>query len=347
MKRKHTSEDIRNFIIENLEKFSSGLVSAVAAAFEISRQSAHEHIKKLQEEGLIESIGNTKSTSYHFRKLFEESFKIKIEDGLAEDKVWREKISPLLAPQKPKDTILTICQYGFTEMFNNVIDHSEADTCTVNVTYHTRKIEIDIRDNGVGIFNKIKKAYKLEDQRHALLELAKGKLTTDPKHHSGQGVFFTSRVFDKFSILSGELFYTRFDDGDEGWLLEDAKQDIKGTSIFLNIDPFSKRTLKEIFDRYSGVDTGFSTTHVPAKLAIYGNENLVSRSQAKRLLARFDAFKEVFLDFEGVDMIGQAFADEIFRVFRIDHPEINIVYINENASVRDVIEAVKANGIEP
>ena len=71
MKRKHNSEDIRTFIIENLDDFSFTIVSLIAATFKITRQSAHEHIKKLQKEGLIESRGSTKNTSYHFRKLFE------------------------------------------------------------------------------------------------------------------------------------------------------------------------------------------------------------------------------------------------------------------------------------
>jgi len=55
---------------------------------------------------------------------------------------------------------------------------------------------------------------------------------------------------------------------------------------------------------------------VPVKLAQYGNDKLVSRSQAKRLLARVELFKVVMLDFTNVPTIGQAFADEIFRVFR-------------------------------
>ena len=58
------------------------------------------------------------------------------------------------------------------------------------------------------------------------------------------------------------------------------------------------------------------------KLARYGNENLISRSQAKRLLARLEKFKIVMLDFEDVATIGRAFADEIFRVFTNNHPEI-------------------------
>jgi hypothetical protein len=51
------------------------------------------------------------------------------------------------------------------------------------------------------------------------------------------------------------------------------------------------------------------------RLAKYGNDQLISRSQAKRLLARIELFKIVLFDFSGVETIGQAFADEIFRVF--------------------------------
>ena len=56
-------------------------------------------------------------------------------------------------------------------------------------------------------------------------------------------------------------------------------------------------------------------THIPLRLAEYGEDNLVSRSQAKRVLARVDRFEEVILDYSGIRAVGQAFADEIFRVF--------------------------------
>jgi hypothetical protein len=36
----------------------------------------------------------------------------------------------------------------------------------------------------------------------------------------------------------------------------------------------------------------------------------------------------VALDFEGVDSIGQAFADEVFRVFRRKHPDVELVVRN-------------------
>ena len=72
-------------------------------------------------------------------------------------------------------------------------------------------------------------------------------------------------------------------------------------------------------------------------LAQYGKEHLVSRSQARRVLTRFDQFREVFLDFRGVEFIGQAFADEIFRVFRLQHPDINITWMGAEKEVERMI----------
>ncbi|HET7153332.1 MAG TPA: STAS-like domain-containing protein, partial [Candidatus Kapabacteria bacterium] len=104
------------------------------------------------------------------------------------------------------------------------------------------------------------------------------------------------------------------------------------------------RTVTEVFDRFASGDEDyvFSTTHVPVSLAEQGTGQLVSRSQAKRLLARFENFKEVCLDFKGVETIGQAFADEIFRVFKNAHPDINIIDINTSEEVGKMIRRAKA-----
>lgn len=106
----------------------------------------------------------------------------------------------------------------------------------------------------------------------------------------------------------------------------------------MKISSQSQRTTKQVFDRFTTDDDyGFSRTHVPVFLARYGSENLVSRSQAKRLLARFERFKEILLDFDKVDSIGQAFADEIFRVFTSQHPSIHLYHINANKQVKNMI----------
>ena len=76
---------------------------------------------------------------------------------------------------------------------------------------------------------------------------------------------------------------------------------------------------------------------VPVRLALYEGERLVSRSQAKRILNRVERFRYVILDFEGVDTIGQAFADEVFRVFANRHPEISIMAANESEQIGRMI----------
>jgi hypothetical protein len=68
---------------------------------------------------------------------------------------------------------------------------------------------------------------------------------------------------------------------------------------------------------------------------------LVSRSQAKRLLNRFERFKVVILDFDGVQEIGQAFADEIFRVFPNSHPATEIRDLNASHQVQKMISRAK------
>jgi hypothetical protein len=102
------------------------------------------------------------------------------------------------------------------------------------------------------------------------------------------------------------------------------------------------RTVKKIFDQYtSGENYGFNKTVVPVKLIQYGNDKLISRSQAKRLLARIELFKIVMFDFQEIDSIGQAFADEIFRVFANQHPDIELAPMHANAAVTQMIKRAK------
>jgi len=104
-------------------------------------------------------------------------------------------------------------------------------------------------------------------------------------------------MFDWFSIQSRFLSFIRH--GDDDWLLENRQKEVKGTTVIMETRRDTERASKDVFDKYAGEanDFGFTRTHVPANLALYEGEKLVSRSQAKRLLARVDRFKEVLLDF--------------------------------------------------
>ncbi len=222
-------------------------------------------------------------------------------------------------------------------MFNNAIDHSEGTQIRVEIRVTAADAEMIIGDDGIGIFKKIQGRLGLLDQRHAILELSKGKLTTDPAHHTGEGIFFTSRMFDSFDIVSGGLSFSHTNGDANDWLRDNPLYQ-KGTTVWMQLRSRTSRTTKEVFDAYvSGEDYDFSRTVVPVVLAQYVGDPLISRSQAKRVLARVDLFRTVVFDFSEVDSIGQAFADEIFRVFAQSHPETELQFAHANPSVRKMI----------
>jgi len=284
--------------------------------------------------------GQTRSKRYELAPLVTWERQYLLSAGLAEDAVWRSDIAVQLGGLP--ENVSTIWHYGFTEMFNNVIDHSGAARVRISLTKTAAATTIDIYDDGVGIFKRIQGALDLLDERHAVLELAKGKFTTDPANHSGEGIFFASRMFDRFIIASGEVYFSHEFDEKEDWILQ-ASSATGGTLVRMTLHNHTARTLKKVFDKFtSDEDYGFTKTIVPVKLMRYGDDNLVSRSQAKRLLARFDRFKTVVLDFSGVASIGQAFADEVFRVFRLKHPEVEIVPVHASSEVKRMISRAEA-----
>lgn len=331
-------EDIRKFIIDHVEKHPTDVSKLTAQHFAITRQAVNKHLQRLTAEHALLESGQTRNRIYKLTPLLEWSHVYKILPKLAEDLIWREDVQAVLGSLP--ENVLNIWHYGFTEMFNNAIDHSSGSEIVVKLIKTAADTEMTIRDDGLGIFKKIQTTLNLLDERHALLELSKGKLTTDPRRHSGEGIFFTSRMFDSYGILSGGVYFSHDFGQPEDWLLE-GKQ-FAGTIVWMKLPNHTSRTDKKIFDRYtSGEDYGFNKTVVPVSLAQYGNDKLISRSQAKRLLARVELFKVVIFDFTGVESIGQAFADEIFRVFSLQHPNIELTSIHANSRVKQMIERAK------
>ncbi len=91
-------------------------------------------------------------------------------------------------------------------------------------------------------------------------------------------------------------------------------------SISLSISPHRRgcdiplqKTVKEVFDRYTNPEEGFTHTSVPIAHMFTGGSP-VSRSEARRLGGMLLRFKKATLDFTGVTGIGQAFTHELFVV---------------------------------
>jgi biotin operon repressor/anti-sigma regulatory factor (Ser/Thr protein kinase) len=333
-------EPVRKFLVDNIEAHPTDVVRLAAEKFGCSRQAVHKHMQRLIAEGAVVVSGTTRSRRYALAPLLQWEQQYALGSGISEDAVWRNDVAPRLG--KLPENVLSIWHYGFTEMLNNVIDHSGASRVLVTLRKTAASTTVEIYDDGIGIFKKIQAALNLLDERHAVLELAKGKFTTDPANHSGEGIFFSSRMFDEFDILSGEVYFSHEFDKREDWILQ--RSAVRGgTLVSMKLHNHTARTIKKVFDKFtSDEDYGFTKTVVPVKLMRYGDDNLVSRSQAKRLLARFDRFKVVVLDFSGVASIGQAFADEVFRVFRSKHPDVELVPLHASSEVKRMISRAEA-----
>ncbi len=334
-------------IKDAVEKHPADVARLTAEKFGITRQAVHKHLQRLVAEKALVESGKTRNRKYSLASLTKWRKVYPLTADLEEGAVWRNDIR-VLFDELPAN-VVGIWEFCFTEMFNNAIEHSGGAKIRVVVRQSPLFTAMAIHDDGVGIFKKIKKALNLPDEEHAVLELAKGKLTTAPKRHTGEGVFFASRIVDQFRILSGKVHFRHYYKSPEDWIIpRNESGATSGTTVAMAVNNHTSRTAKKIFDQFSSGDNdGFTRTVVPVELAKFGDEHLISRSQAKRLVARLDRFKAVDFDFTGVAMIGQAFADEIFRVFANDHPQIELRATKANSAVKRMIARAKNRAAQP
>jgi anti-sigma regulatory factor (Ser/Thr protein kinase) len=269
--------------------------------------------------------------------------RVRVTPSLNEDRVWQEQLEPKLADLR--DNVRRIVRYCATEMINNVIDHAKATELFVGVRRTDDEVECWLGDNGVGIFQKLQSELGLEDARHVALELAKGKLTTDPRRHTGEGIFFSAKMCDRFLIESDTVACGHVEDSP--WYVDQNVADPSpwGTAVLFTVRLDTRRTPESVFAEFAPPDLeggfGFTRTEIPADLA---GADLVSRSQAKRLLARCEHFKEVTLDFTNVASVTPAFADEAFRVWPSQHPTVTVRHVNANRTIGAQIARARRNG---
>lgn len=341
MSHKEKGQTIRTQILRDVVHHPLDISNHIATIFSITPQAVFRHMKALETEGKIASEGKGRGKRYFLGPVREYRLSFSLNAMLSEDMLWRNHFAFMF--ESMNENVRDICQYGFTEMVNNAIDHSEGDTLYIEMHRTRESILMFIIDNGEGIFRRIKRLCNLEDERHAIMELAKGKLTTDPQRHTGEGIFFTSRMFDKFDIVSKGLNFSHDVDNTFDFLFDsNLKMGDIGTVVIMEISLNTQRLMKDVFNEYTEdvLQEGtsqFNKTIIPVKLAQYENEKLISRSQAKRLLVRVEKFQYVIFDFEGVSMIGQAFADEIFRVYMEQHKETILLPVNMNGEVTSMV----------
>jgi hypothetical protein len=319
-----------------------GVVGAgeVAEAAGVTRQAAHYHLARMVRDRELRRIGAGRGSRYISDADLDRPYPL---EGLQEDRVWDEVVRDVPEIRGAPPNVRSILRYAFTEMLNNAIDHSGGTEARVKV-WARDQLSFEINDDGVGAFRHVRERLGLPDDLAALQQLSKGRETTAPERHSGEGIFFTSKAVDRFELDANRL----------RWIVDNSRGDQAigdgpehaGTRVRSDVDPAAQRTLEEVFSPFiDEVSLRFDRTVVP--LALFETEGrFVSRAEAKRLGTRLERFREAVLDFSGVDEVGLAFVDELFRVWAGDHPQTHLVPINMSPVVERVVRRGSLGSIE-
>src|SRR5262245_41127769 len=125
-------DQVRQFVTQNLEQHPRDIGRLVEREFDITRQAANKYLRRFIDEGLVTAQGTTKARTYGLavRSRLVQTYPISPE--LQEDRIWRERVAPEL--RALPGNVVEICAYGFTEIFNNAIDHSQGSQATIEVT---------------------------------------------------------------------------------------------------------------------------------------------------------------------------------------------------------------------
>lgn len=323
---------ILHYILDKISSEAEDLSKSVCEAFNISVNTFHKYINELIDAGTIEKVkrGKYRLITQTYERTFRRSLGELISDTLPYEECLEKHIAMF-----PKN-VQHIWAYAISEMVNNVMDHSEAEEMKMTVKIDHLKTTVIIEDNGVGIFEKIKKHFDLPSLDEAICELFKGKLTTDASNHSGEGIFFTSKMMDDFYIISNRKIFTT-SKYEISQILNEGNN-VSGTLIYMSLSNFTKKTAKDIFDTYADVDNGFTKTRIPMKNIF--DSAPVSRSQAKRICNRLEQFEEVVLDFDEIEWMGQGFAHQIFVVFKKNNTKTRLLVENMSENVKKMYDHV-------
>lgn len=324
-------------LLAYLSKRDSATGGELRAHLGLSRQALSVHIRSLVEAGEVVRSGTTRGARYSLASRAPAAAVVSrspLTRGLDEGRVWDELVASLNLRRVLRPNVEAIVHYAFTEMLNNAIEHSEAKRCAIRFRLEAGAVSFDVRDPGIGVFHSIASKLHLPDEETALVELLKGRTTTMRDAHTGEGIFFTSKVGDRFVLRSHriQVEWSRARDD----VFVGKRRFLAGTEVRFAVQRSTRLRLEDIFGEFAPkeYDFQFQKTKVLVKLL---QRDYVSRSEARRLLANLEKFREIVLDFREVNSVGQGFADEVFRVFASRYPAIAISTENTSPVVDTMI----------
>lgn len=185
-------EEIKKYIIRKIALDDAMVIEKTMDNFSISITSVKRYIQDALKNGIIMASGE-KQCGYH---LIEQVYCAEVDlcvNSLEEDKLFKDCIAGHLG--RCNDAARRIWQYACSEILNNAIEHSRGKKLYIEVRTNWLCSKVIILDDGVGVFQTLLEYMsgsgwnnpRIED---ALVELYKGKITSDATCHSGEGIFF-------------------------------------------------------------------------------------------------------------------------------------------------------------
>lgn len=333
------AQEIRSFIVDHIPSHTKDIVAVTAESFGVTRMTVHRHLNRLLRDKKIVRTGTTRGAAYFLKTSLDKTLIFQIKPDVLAERVWTEYLDDDF--KRLPDSVKDICNYAFIQIFNNALEHSGGQGVVVKTIWKEDSLELNIIDDGAGIFQSIQKALEVRDIRKGVLPLSKGNFTTAPESHGGRGIFLVSRLSDVFGIFSDGLFYCR-DNLRDDWFLEKRKiPNSRGTRISMAVRFKTERTLKGVMDLYGVKEpdaSGPDKTEILIQLSLMEDEPYVSRVQARRVLQGVEKFQRLVLDFSNIPTVGQGFVEEVFHTFRCEHPEIEIEIVHAGPDVRFMID---------
>lgn len=338
----------REKLLELARQNDKIVASELAVQFAVSRQYLNRLINELVAAGKLLKVGGTRYAYYvppEYARQHPEILPLKYSKAfknisLEEHKILDRVEQEYPAVKKLPENIRSVFAYAFSEMINNAIEHSRSKNIHVEVAVQNKMVSFMAEDFGIGVFRNVMQERNLKSELEAIQDLLKGKTTTMPKSHSGEGIFFTSKVGDLF-ILDSYGYLLTVNNELPDVFIQKTDSVKRGTRVTFKLSTSSSLHLNDVFNKYTNIgaesDYGFDKTEVRIKLYTIAGIH-ISRSQARRVLTGLEKFKVILFDFDKVPVIGQAFADEIFRVFHQKYPDIKLETEKMDEGVKFMVE---------
>ena len=315
----------------------ASLPERLMARLGVSRRAAMNLLRKLESAQWLTHDGSLRRGTWKPGALRQVVQRYDLA-GLEEDLPWSQDFAPCfdLPPE-----VARMAQHAFTELLNNAADHSGGTQVAVSMRQTVLHLQLLVSDDGCGVFDRIQSTFAISDPAVAMLELSKGKLTTQPHRHTGRGLYFSSQLADVFDLHANATAFQYRGWDHRSWH-KGKPLPRRGTSIFMAIALDTTRTLDAVLRAHSldGDGYGFERTVVPLKLLTGQAVGLESRAQARRVVRRLEQFRRTEVDFHGIDDVGHGFVDELFRVAPHEHPGLDLVPVGMAPRVAAMVQSV-------